>query len=406
MDYEWIDGGVTAPQGFTASGIHCGIRKNRNKKDLALIMSDVPAFAAAVFTQNKVIGAPCIVTKRHLKDGMARAIICNSGIANTCAADGIEKAEAMCRLTADALGILPDDVLVASTGVIGPSINLKPIEKGMPKLAAALSKGGHSDAAQAIMTTDTVKKEFALKFELGGKTCTLGAIAKGSGMIAPNMATMLCFVTTDAAINSNLLSQALAEVVSDTFNMVSVDGDTSTNDMVIVLANGAAGSSINYNKNDDYTKFVEALRALCIKICRALVADGEGATKLLECRVTGAKTKKDAKLAAKAVVNSSLLKAAMFGADANWGRVLCALGYSGADLDVGGVAVSFLSAGGSVKVCQNGAGIDFDERLAKAVLTQKEITISVTLQDGDESATAWGCDLTYDYVKINGDYRS
>ncbi len=406
MDFEYIEGGVTAALGFKASGIHCGIRKNRDKKDLALLASDRPATAAAIYTKNLVIGAPCTVTKQHLENNTARAVICNSGIANTCAADGIEKANRMCELTASALGISADDVLVASTGVIGPSIDMTPIEKGMPSLVAGLSAGGHTDAAQAIMTTDTVKKEFALQFTLGGKTCTMGGMAKGSGMIAPNMATMLCFITTDAAIDGAMLKSALAEVADDTFNMVSVDGDTSTNDMTVILANGAAGNPIIDTKNEDYQTFTAALYRLCEKFCRALAADGEGATKLLECRVSGGATKRDARLVAKSVINSSLLKAAMFGADANWGRVLCAIGYSGAAVNVQGVRVEFSSAAGRVHVCENGAGIEFSEDSAKKVLSQNEIVIDITLQDGDAFAKAWGCDLTYDYVRINGDYRS
>ncbi len=406
MDFTFTQGGVTAAKGFRAAGIHCGIRKNRDKKDLALIVSDCPAAAAAVFTQNLVKGAPCIVSAQHLVDGKASAVICNSGIANTCAADGMEKANAMCALTAQALELSENDVLVASTGVIGPSINMEPIEAGMSSLAAALSKEGHTAAAQAIMTTDTVKKEFALTFTLGDTVCTMGGMAKGSGMIAPNMATMLSFITTDAAVDSSLLQQALADAVGDTFNMLSVDGDTSTNDTLIVLANGMAGNVPVTQKNDEYTTFVEALRALCTSLCRALAADGEGATKLLECRVSGAASVKDAKVIAKSVINSSLLKAAMFGADANWGRVLCAIGYAGANVNVQGVDVSFLSEAGSIDVCRSGAGIDFSEEKAKDILTQKEIIIDIRLSDGTATATAWGCDLTYDYVKINGDYRS
>ncbi len=404
--YPFVDGGITAPAGFTASGIHCGIRKNRTKKDLALILSDRPASAAAVYTQNLVKGAPLTVTKEHIADGTARAVVCNSGIANTCAFDGIEKAEAMCRLTAGALGLEAKDVAVASTGVIGPSIDLAPIEAGMPALAAALSPTGSGDAAEAIMTTDTRKKEFAVAFPMSGKTCTLGGIAKGSGMIAPNMATMLGFLTTDAAIAPALLHDALLEVVGDTFNMLSVDGDTSTNDMVILLANGAAGAPLVTEKNDDYAVFAAALRQLCETICRALAADGEGATKLLECRVAGAASKKDARLIAKAVASSSLLKAAMFGADANWGRVLCAIGYSGAAVDVQAVDVAFTSAAGTIDVCKNGAGIPVDEDKATAILKENEIIIDMRLHDGEADAVAYGCDLTYDYVKINGDYRS
>ncbi|HIW72685.1 MAG TPA: bifunctional glutamate N-acetyltransferase/amino-acid acetyltransferase ArgJ [Firmicutes bacterium] len=403
---EFIEGGVTAAKGFTASGIHCGIRKNREKKDLALIFSDRPAAAAAVYTQNLVKGAPIAVTAAHLENGSARAVICNSGIANTCAADGVEKAEAMCRLAAGALGIAEEDVIVASTGVIGPSIDLAPIEAGMPALAAGLSAGGHADAARAIMTTDTVPKEFAVRFTLGGVPCAMGGIAKGSGMIAPNMATMLSFITTDAAIAAPLLKRALAEAAADTFNMLSVDGDTSTNDTLAILANGAAGNPPVDGDGGDYAAFVQALRALCTALTRALAADGEGATKLLECRVTGGRTDADARAVAKAVVNSALLKAAMFGADANWGRVLCAIGYSGAAVDAAGVDVAFSSAAGSIPVCAGGAGIPFSEEKAKEILSEKEIVIGVTLHDGEAGATAWGCDLTYDYVKINGDYRS
>ena len=386
--------------------MHCGIRKNRAKKDLGLIVSDRPASAAAVYTRNLVKGAPLTVTQAHIADGRARAIVCNSGIANTCAFDGIEKAEAMCALTAEALGIDAADVVVASTGVIGPSIDIAPIAAGLPRLAAALSAQGSADAAEAIMTTDTRKKEFAVTFQADGRTCTLGGIAKGSGMIAPNMATMLCFLTTDAAIALQLLHEALLAVVDDTFNMLSVDGDTSTNDMVVVLANGAAENTLVTEKNADYDAFLEALHALCAAICRHLAADGEGATKLLECRVSGAASVKDARLAAKAVANSALLKAAMFGADANWGRVLCAIGYSGAAVDVHAVDVAFASAAGSIDVCRNGAGIPVDEDKAKGILSEKEIVIDIRLHDGDAAAVAFGCDLTYEYVKINGDYRS
>ena len=402
----FIEGGVTAAKGFQAAGVHCGIRKNRAKKDLGLIVSDRPASAAAVYTRNLVKGAPLTVTQAHIADGRARAIVCNSGIANTCAFDGIEKAEAMCAMTAEALGIDAADVVVASTGVIGPSIDIAPIAAGLPRLAAALSAQGSADAAEAIMTTDTRKKEFAVTFQADGRTCTLGGIAKGSGMIAPNMATMLCFLATDAAIAPQLLHEALLAVVDDTFNMLSVDGDTSTNDMVVVLANGAAGNTLVTEKNADYDAFLEALHALCAAICRHLAADGEGATKLLECRVSGAASVKDARLAAKAVANSALLKAAMFGADANWGRVLCAIGYSGAAVDVHAVDVAFASAAGSIDVCRNGAGIPVDEDKAKGILSEKEIVIDIRLHDGDAAAVAFGCDLTYEYVKINGDYRS
>ena len=403
---KFVSGGVTAPAGFRAAGVHCGIRKNRSKRDLGLIVSDREAAAAAVYTQNLVKGAPLTVTEAHLENGRARAVICNSGIANTCAFDGIEKAEQMCCLAAEALGIDPQDVLVASTGVIGPSIPIEPIAAGIPELVRELSADGSAAAAEAIMTTDTRKKEFAVTFTAGGKVCTLGGIAKGSGMIAPNMATMLCFLTTDAAIAPTLLREALRSVVGDTFNMLSVDGDTSTNDMVVILANGAAGNRPVAEKNEDYAAFEEALRALCVEICRHLAADGEGATRLLECRVAGAAAERDAKIMAKAVVQSSLLKAAIFGADANWGRVLCAIGYSGAQVNVKQVDVDFVSKAGTIGVCRAGAGIPVDEDRAKTILTEPEILVDIRLGDGEGRAVAWGCDLTYDYVKINGDYRS
>lgn len=401
-----IDGGVCAPLGFRANGIHCGIRKNKTKKDLALIVSDVPASCASVYTTNLVKGAPITVTKKNIEDGVARAIICNSGNANTCNFDGIEKAEKMCQLTADALGISPSDVVVASTGVIGMPLDVKPIEMGMEVLVAGLGK--HSEyAANAIMTTDTRMKEIAVKFEIGGVKCKIGGIAKGSGMIHPNMATMLVFITTDCAISPEMLRKALSLDIKDTFNMVSVDGDTSTNDMVTVMANGMAGNTPIENENDpEFIKFRAALNAVTVNLCRMIAGDGEGATKLLECTVSGAKTKEDAKIAAKSVICSSLVKSAMFGSDANWGRILCALGYSGADIDVNGVNVSFRSAKGVVDVCKNGSGIEFSEEKAKEVLLEEEIYIDVVLSDGDFGATAWGCDLTYDYVKINGDYRT
>ena len=402
----FINGGVTAPKGFRAAGIHCGIRKNKNKKDLALIVSDVKTAAAAVHTQNLVKGAPNTVTARHLENGTAQAVICNSGIANTCAFDGVEKAVGMAKLAAAALNIDPSDVIVGSTGVIGPSIDLAPIEAGLPELAAALSYKGSGEAAEAILTTDTVKKEIAIEFTLGGKICVLGGIAKGSGMIAPNMATLLCFLTTDAAVSADMLRQALAETVGDTFNMLSVDGDTSTNDMVTVMANGMAGNAPVTEKGADYAAFIEALNAICVEFCRVLAADGEGASKLLECAVSGAVSITDAKLVAKAVIGSSLVKAAMFGADANSGRVLCAIGYAGAAVDVSKVDVAFGSTAGRIEVCKDGAILLIDEDLAKKILTEKEILIDIRLHDGEVAAKAWGCDLTYDYVKINGDYRS
>ena len=401
-----IQGGVCAATGFKANGIHCGIRRNHSKKDLALIVSDVPASAASVYTTNLVKGAPLTVTKNNIADGIAQAVICNSGNANTCNANGIEIAEAMCELVAKATGVKAADVVVASTGVIGQPLNLEPIANGMDELVAGLSTEGGEAAAVGIMTTDTVKKEIAVEFTVGGKTCHIGGIAKGSGMIHPNMATMLVFITTDCAIAPNMLQKALSGDITNTFNMVSVDGDTSTNDMVTVLANGLAGNEEITAEGEDFTTFMQALNTVTVDLCRKIAGDGEGATKLLECRVTGGKDERNAKIVAKSVICSSLLKAAMFGADANWGRVLCAIGYSGAEVDVNKVAVSFESKGGRIDVCVNGAGIPFSEETAKQVLLEKEIDIIITLGDGDASATAWGCDLTYDYVKINGDYRT
>ena len=373
-----IEGGVTAAKGFQASGIHCGIRKNRSKADLALIYSDVPCAAAAVYTQNLVKGAPIAVTKRNIADGMARAVICNSGNANTCNADGEEKAQKMCNLIAAELHIDASDVIVASTGVIGQVLPIEPIANSVKTLAEALSATGSNDAAKAIMTTDTVEKEYALEVELDGKTVTIGGITKGSGMIHPNMATMLGFLSTDA----------------------------STNDMVSVMASGLAENQTITEKNHDYELFTQALTEVCAVLSRKIAKDGEGATRLLECAVTGAKTKEDARTVAKSVICSNLLKCAIFGADANWGRVLCAIGYSGANININGVDVAFESKQGRIEVCKNGAGLPFDEDIAKKILLEDDIIVAVTLHEGSECATAYGCDLTYDYVKINGDYRS
>ncbi len=403
---KMISGGVCAAQGYKASGIHCGIRKNRTKRDLALIVSSVQANAAAVYTTNLVKGAPLTVTKNHLADGKAQAIICNSGNANTCNAGGIEIAEAMSELVAGAVGIRANDVVVASTGVIGQPLSLEPIEKGMSDLVAGLSEKGSDMASEAILTTDTVKKEVAVEFTLGGKTCRMGGIAKGSGMIHPNMATMLVFITTDAAISAEMLRKALRTDVASTFNMTSVDGDTSTNDMVTVLANGLAGNEEITCEGEDFTGFMLALNSLTVSLCRSIAGDGEGATRLLECTASGADTLEAARISAKSVICSSLTKAAMFGADANWGRVLCAIGYSGAQVDIHKIGVWFCSRAGEIEVCRNGAGVPFSEELAKKILLEKEIEIKLILGDGPHSATAWGCDLTYDYVKINGDYRT
>ncbi len=406
MDIKFTDGGVTAPKGFTANGIHCGIRKSKDKKDLALIFCEKDCDTAAVYTQNLVCGAPITVTKNNISDGKARAVVCNSGIANTCNADGIEKAEGMCEITANALGISKSDIIVASTGVIGQPLDLEPVKDGINELVSGLNKNGSDSAANAIMTTDTVKKEFACEFMLGGKPCHIGAISKGSGMIHPNMATMLAFITTDANISSEMLKSSLLEVVADSFNMLSVDGDTSTNDTVAILASGLCENERITEKNDDYRTFTLALSSICEKLVKLMAKDGEGATKLVECVVTGASDVKTAKTCAKAVICSSLVKAAMFGSDANWGRILCALGYSGVDIDVHRVDVKFSSDGGEIEVCKDGSGIDFSEELAKKVLSCDEVYILVDLKSGVSCATAYGCDLTYDYVKINGDYRT
>ena len=400
-----INGGVCAAKGFTANGIRCGIRKNRTKRDIALIFSEVPGAAAAVYTQNLVKGAPLTVTKENISDGVAQAMICNSGNANTCNANGIEIATKTCELLAKEMNIRAEDVIVASTGVIGQPLDIAPIAGGMKELVRGL--GDHCDlACEGIMTTDTQPKEIAVEFTIGGKVCKIGGIAKGSGMIHPNMATMLVFMTTDCAIAPEMLQKALSGDIANTFNMISVDGDTSTNDMVTVLANGLAGNREIIAEGENFNTFMKALNTVTIALCRKIAGDGEGATKLLECKVTGAADLANAKIVAKSVICSSLLKAAMFGADANWGRVLCAIGYSGAAVDVNKVDVSFRSNAGRIDVCKNGAGIPFSEETAKQVLLEKEIEILVELNSGDAASTAWGCDLTYDYVKINGDYRT
>ena len=401
-----VPGGVTAAKGFTANGIHCGIRKNRTKNDLSLIYSDTPAATACVYTTNRVKGAPLTVTKNHVANGYAQAVICNSGNANTCNANGVEIAEQMSSLLADALKIDATDVVVASTGVIGQPLDITPIRDGIPSLVSGLSGNGSLAAAQGIMTTDTKVKEISLSFTAGGKTCHIGGIAKGSGMIHPNMATMLVFITTDCAVTPAMLQKALSTDIQATFNMVSVDGDTSTNDMVTLMANGQAGNAEITAEGEDFTAFMTALNTVTVYLCRSIAADGEGATRMLECELTGAADILSARKIAKSIICSSLVKAAFFGADANWGRILCAIGYSGVETDVNGVDVSFKSRKGEILVCQNGAGVDFSEETAKEILLEDEITILVKLSDGDASATAWGCDLTYDYVKINGDYRT
>ena len=401
-----IDGGVCAAKGFTASGVHCGVRKNKTKKDISLIYSEVPASAAAVYTTNLVKGAPITVTKNNIANGVAQAMICNSGNANTCNANGLEIAEQMSTLLAKELKISAEDVVVASTGVIGQPLDITPIANGIPVLVAGLGYENGGLAAEGIMTTDTKRKEVAVSFEIGGVTCKMGGIAKGSGMIHPNMATMLVFITTDCAISSEMLGRALSGDVQNTFNMVSIDGDTSTNDMVTVLANGMAGNTEITAEGEAFDIFMKALNTITVALCRCIAADGEGATKLLECRVNGAPDLATAKTVAKSVICSSLTKAAMFGADANWGRVLCAIGYSGAKVDVDLVDVHFASAKGEILVCKNGAGVEFSEELAKEILLENEIEIRVGLNSGEACSTAWGCDLTYDYVKINGDYRT
>ena len=408
-----ISGGVTAPKGFRAAGVYCGVKAShagvpgtQGKPDLAMIVSDCECTAAATYTLNRVKAAPLYVTMGHLEDGVCRGIVANSGNANACAPLSHENAEKMCELAAAATGLKAQDFAVASTGVIGQTLNIAAIQRGMPQVAGELSYEGSDAAAHAIMTTDTVKKEIAVTVTIGGKPVTVGAIAKGSGMIQPNMGTMLCFITTDCAITSEMLSDALHDIVPRTFNRVTVDGDTSTNDMCVVLANGMAENTQIEWKDDDYTLFYKALYQVCETMARSIAGDGEGASRLITCTVTGARSEDTAERLAKAVVGSSLVKAAMFGADANWGRVLCAMGYSKAPFRPEYVDVTFSSIQGDILVCQKGAGVDFDEDLAKKILSQDEVVISVNLHEGEDQATCWGCDLTYEYVKINGDYRS
>ena len=406
---NFVEGGVCAAQGFRAAGIHVGVKTHATwKKDLALIVSDVDCAAAAVFTKNVVKAAPILVDKAHLTDGKARAIVANSGNANACAPQGEENAEKMCAAAAAAIGCKPEDVLVSSTGVIGQTLRISVIEEGMPALHAALehSEAASDAAAHAIMTTDTVKKEAAVETVIGGKTVRLGGIAKGSGMIHPNMGTMLCFLTTDCAISPEMIRAALLETVQVSFNRISVDGDTSTNDSCIVLANGLAGNAEITEQGADYQAFTEALMTLCTELARKMAADGEGAKHLITCTVTGAKSEASAETIAKSVISSTLTKAAIFGADANWGRVLCAMGYSKAPFRPEYVDVKFSSIQGEVLVCKKGIGLEFDEELAKKILSQDEVVIDICVNEGEHEATCWGCDLTYDYVKINGDYRS
>lgn len=405
---KFTRGGVCAAKGFKANGINCGLNSDKNKNDLALIVSDEICNTACVYTQNKVKGAPILVTKSNLakSNGKSRAVIANSKNANTCNADGVEKAMKMCELTADVLGINADEVIVASTGVIGQVLPIEPIEAGINPLVNGLSYDGNDKAANAIMTTDTVDKQVAVEFEIGGKVCTLGGMAKGSGMIHPNMATTLNFITTDVSISVDMLQKALSEVVETTYNCLSVDGDTSTNDMVSVMANGLAGNDEITGEGADFDIFKNALFTVMMNMTRMLAADGEGASKLLECNVTGAEDFETASTVAKSVICSPLFKCAMFGSDANWGRILCAIGYADAEFDINKVSVSLKSSKGEILVCENGAGVEFSEEKAKEILLEDEIIIDINLGDGSDEATAWGCDLTYDYVKINGDYRS
>ena len=406
-NFKSISGGICAPAGFSAAGVHCGIRHNHSKLDLALIKADVRCAGAGCYTTNKVYGAPITVDREHLKDGYAQAIVVNSGNANTCAPNGIELAKETCEIVANELGISADDVLPASTGVIGQAMSIEPFAKGIPAAAAKLAAtdAGSHDAATAIMTTDTHSKEVSIEFPIGGKTCRMGAIAKGSGMIHPNMATMLLFITTDVKVEPAVLQAALSSVVPATFNQISVDGDTSTNDTVLLLASGLSGAEVQPG-TADYDTFVAALTQVAEQLSRELAGDGEGATKLLECIVTGAPDLLTARAVSKSVIHSSLFKAAMFGADANWGRVLCAIGYTPGDFDISKTAVRLKSKAGEVFVCENAAYHPYSEDEAAKVLKEDEIQILVDLGSGDFTAKAWGCDLTYDYVKINGDYRT
>lgn len=411
--YKKINQGVCAPLGFKANGIHCGIRKNKNKKDLSLIYSETMCSAAAIYTQNKVQGAPIAITKAHIQDGYAQAVIVNSGNANTCNADGIDIAKQMSCLCANALHLKEDDIIIASTGVIGQQLPIQPIADHMQELVSGLNEQGSFDAVSGIMTTDTFQKEYAVSFQLDGKECKVGGIAKGSGMIHPNMATMLAFLTSDVKIAPSMLKQLIKEVGDDTFNMVSVDGDTSTNDMLSIMCNGLADNKEIIETGEHYQIFKRAVYTVCEALSKMLASDGEGATKLLTCKVNNARSKKDAKAVAKSIICSSLFKAAMFGNDANWGRILCAIGYADAEYEVDKIDVILASNKGSIQVCKNGKGVSvensdtgIDEEKALTILKEKEVEIIVDLKDGTHHAIAWGCDLTYDYVKINGDYRT
>lgn len=423
--YTYVDGGVCAAKGFKANGVYSGIDKamksvhdmdleangideNDHKNDLGMVVSDDVCNTAAVYTTNKVKGAPILVTKKNLEltGGKSRAVIVNSKNANTCNTDGEEVAAKMCELTAGVLGIRSEEVVVASTGVIGIPLPIAPIEEHLKELVEGLSYDGNAKAVNAIMTTDTVPKEVAVTFEISGTTCTLGGMAKGSGMIHPNMATTLNFVTTDVAIKTELIQKALSEVTKITYNCLSIDGDTSTNDMVCVMANGLSGNKEIETEGEDYEAFKQALYIVMMNMTRMLAKDGEGATKLIECTVSEAKDLDTAITVAKSVVASSLFKCAIFGEDANWGRIACAIGYADADFDITKIDVDMASSKGTLPVCRNGYGVEFSEDFAKEVLSEDEIMVNIILHDGEAQATAWGCDLTYDYVKINGDYRS
>jgi glutamate N-acetyltransferase/amino-acid N-acetyltransferase len=404
---KFIEGGVCAAKGFKAAGIHVGVKTNiTEKKDLALIVADCDCAAGAVYTKNVVKAAPIIITKDHLNNGKARAVIANSGNANACAPDGEENALRACRAAASKLGLSEADVIVASTGVIGQRLPVEVIENGAGELVSKLSYDGSRDAAAAIMTTDLAMKEYAVEFEIGGKQVRIGGIAKGSGMIHPNMGTLLAFVTTDCAINAPMINNALLTAANVSFNRISVDGDTSTNDMLCLLANGMAGNDEITVPGADYDTFAEALNALCVELAKMMAADGEGATHMITCRVAGAARINDAETLSKSVISSTLTKAAIFGADANWGRVLCAMGYSGVDFDPDKVSIAFESNAGRIVVCEDGRGLLFDEDLAKAILTEHDVTIDIQIDAGGAECTCWGCDITYDYIKINGDYRT
>lgn len=412
---EWIriEGGVCAAKGFKANGLNCGLNSNKEKNDLGMVVAEVACDTAAVYTTNKVKGAPILVTKANLEKsgGKSKAIIVNSKNANTCNFDGVQKAETMCKLAAEELraqgyDVKAEEVIVASTGVIGQILPMEPIANHIKPLVEGLTADGNKRAANAIMTTDTVMKEYAVHFHVGGVECTMGGMAKGSGMIHPNMATTLNFVTTDAAIDADLLQKALSEIVKVTYNCLSVDGDTSTNDTLTVMANGLAGNAKITKEDEDYAMFKAALYEVLMNLTKMLAKDGEGASKMLECTCAGAPDLDTAIIVAKSVIRSPLFKCAMFGEDANWGRILCAIGYAEAEFDIDKVDVDLASDRGSIAVCRAGSGVEFSEEIAKDILGAEEIYININLNQGDAKAKAWGCDLTYEYVKINGDYRS